>query len=819
MTVQPYTYIEPDGTLRNYLYTAHSAKEEKGISKQYYAKHIVGPISQIEKKLLLYKNVIPNDVFEFLHFITINAFLYHDLGKLDDQAQQVLNKKNNDKMLNHVDAGVAYLIKLAENSDNIPNRNGYLYAAYIVHAHHIGLMDFEEVFSLINGLDLKPKKKIRDEKDLNIYNLGIGTVKNRIDSTLNNIIQKHEHDLKDHYINTPLQCPDISPNATILRMALSILVDADHFDTSTHYHPEISFITRPLRIDERIKKLKTYVNKIYKNSLRKQNNHKRINLRNKLFNICCNIKTDKDFYCFDAPVGSGKTVDTEILALRICKEQNKYGIIHIAPFQNLVSQLASVYRKTLVLPDEKVVIHDIVNEVHSSMEYSDIHYRHLSRLYYTPFTILTAVEALESLTTNRPSRSKKLNHFINKVIILDEFHLVPYHLWPLLFRNLQNLVRNFGCKIIFSSGSFVQFWNIPELFDLDERNSISTFKIYDVAMEHPKIYQQMQKEERNRCKVRYLKDAFQSAKQFSNHLFLKHNEKNQSVLIILDTIANARSVYKHLIDLVGETNVIYLTNSLTPIHRRPILKRVRNKLKHKQKTWYFVATSCIESGIDISFDVGYKELTSSFSVIQAKGRVARHAEKEGIFYVMNFTHKAEEITHNPVHFKARRVAFEEIIKNLNSKKECKFDMNPKKSTYYAQREIQSDSEISKNARFLLENERKKNFSTVKYFSRLIHDFTYDVLVDKELEKKIENGEYIHAARLSKYCFQVSISRFEKMKRLGLVKELSIPNEKDTTVDNEDLDNDREKIYSYTGLYSKKMGFAAEDKIFTKEDCK
>jgi len=70
------------------------------------------------------------------------AWEYHDFGKLDNQCQNILSGKlKNVKMLNHVDAGVAFLCKKYKDTNNAL----FLFSAFLILAHHIGLPNIENI--------------------------------------------------------------------------------------------------------------------------------------------------------------------------------------------------------------------------------------------------------------------------------------------------------------------------------------------------------------------------------------------------------------------------------------------------------------------------------------------------------------------------------------------------------------------------------------------------------------------------------------------------------------------------------------------------
>ena len=127
-------------------YLAHSAKRERGIPEQEYRDHIenvvgnaVGNADRAAEFSAKYGDLLRASVRL--------AAEYHDLGKLDEANQEVL-RTNRGKMLNHVDAGVAHLLRNASGDSK-------LLAAIMVFAHHIGLPVWADESTRGTGLILR----------------------------------------------------------------------------------------------------------------------------------------------------------------------------------------------------------------------------------------------------------------------------------------------------------------------------------------------------------------------------------------------------------------------------------------------------------------------------------------------------------------------------------------------------------------------------------------------------------------------------------------------------------------------------------------
>ncbi|PKM42445.1 MAG: hypothetical protein CVV03_09795 [Firmicutes bacterium HGW-Firmicutes-8] len=98
---------------------AHSAQPKKGLPEQTYQEHVIGVFRRAQtnvKEMLKYGPAALQK--SFLNVVLWSA-CFHDLGKLDEENQEVLcgKRKANHLPINHVDAGVAYLKEIEKKTE------------------------------------------------------------------------------------------------------------------------------------------------------------------------------------------------------------------------------------------------------------------------------------------------------------------------------------------------------------------------------------------------------------------------------------------------------------------------------------------------------------------------------------------------------------------------------------------------------------------------------------------------------------------------------------------------------------------------------
>ena len=175
-------------------FLAHSSRD--GCPPQTYEAHIRGVyakasayVAGVEQYTAKAKDILTE--------IVQKSALMHDLGKLDDENQNVLHSSDRGKRhlpINHVDAGSAAL----KSQDS-------LYAALMVYSHHRGLPDLETE-------SLREEAIFRDEH---------AEVRKRTDETLDELLRRHEMIFRSQAVKETQ--PYDGDQNVLFRMALSCI--------------------------------------------------------------------------------------------------------------------------------------------------------------------------------------------------------------------------------------------------------------------------------------------------------------------------------------------------------------------------------------------------------------------------------------------------------------------------------------------------------------------------------------------------------------------------------------------------------------------
>jgi CRISPR-associated endonuclease/helicase Cas3 len=624
------------------------------------------------------------------------AAIFHDLGKLDEENQKVLVRSATERLpIKHWDASSAHLLSL--------NR---LESAVLAFAHHIGLPNYHEHLS---------------NKDLAFRVTGEFERTNKF---LADFVRQHEGITHD-----PLSSVERTKSGwtgLTRRLALSCLVDADHSDTAEHYGSETSQDVQPLRPSERLAALDQYISSLPKGTPGQTNRNR---LRQEVYLACRNAPTDTPIWACDSPVGTGKTTAIMAHLLQAAADKDLRHAFIVLPYTNIIKQSVNVYRRSLTLRGEQS--EEIVAEHHHLADFSSREFRHLAQLWNAPVTVTTAVQFFETLGSNQTSRLRKLHEIAGSAILIDESHAaMPLWLWPQMWKWLIELTENWGCHIVFASGSLVRFWALDDFVETKAQlPELVRKEVRDQALAF----------EGNRVTYHTHESALTLPELLDFVL-----EKPGPRLIILNTVQSAAVVADEMRGRCGGHAVYHLSTSLCPVHRDAIVKRLLKRLQKKEDCdWTLVATSCVEAGMDFSFRTAFREHCGMVNLIQIGGRVNRSGDY-ATAEVWDFRVLDSLLPPHPA-FQASQEVLEELFRE-NA-------VNLQSSTEAIRREVQRES-IKKPSDKLQDREKKLDYPEVAKLCRIIESDTRMVVIDLEIVQALERWEKVTRSDLVKHSVQI-----------------------------------------------------------------
>ena len=185
-----------------------------------------------------------------------------------------------------------------------------------------------------------------------------------------------------------------------------------------------------------------------------------------------------------------------------------------------------------------------------------------------------------------------------------------------------------NCHWVLASGSLDRFWTIGQIAAAGNR------QVPDLV--HNTLRSALAQYEQKR--IRY---PWNPSSLTSEELAEWVSSFPGPRLLIVNTVQSAAVIAKTMMKLVGRDRVEHLSTALTARDRASTLTRIRQRLDDASNCdWTLVATSCVEAGVDFSFAVGFREMASLSSLLQASGRVNRNGKTKNVFmwsFSLNYT--------------------------------------------------------------------------------------------------------------------------------------------------------------------------------------
>ncbi|WP_035247949.1 CRISPR-associated helicase/endonuclease Cas3 [Desulfogranum mediterraneum] len=758
-------------------YAAHSPPQEfPDLDPHSYAAHVQEMLDYGRAQLdyILGFLAVSEKEKRNLRETYIAAIMLHDMGKLDESNQPVLKGRNGRLMVDHIDAGtaiaqamgnelLAWLIR-GHHAPGLPSRSTEKYFIKYLNKE-VNLEGFKLPLFSLRGLRKQRAEEhlIRTGSELDCHKRHYRCIAHT-DSHLSDYIQRQVQNCgKWPHLKQKLPASSITT-----RLLLSCLVDADHGSAAAYGNNQKTPVFCPgdNRWQQRLDGLKNYIEKKAASGLPEE--RKRNALRQAFFQHCCYKEiTGAELTFCSAPVGLGKTTSVTAYLLRQAVKNNASRLIVVAPFTNIINQTVNTLRSALLLDGENP--EQVVAAHHHKIDFSDEPMRQYNTLWRAPVVVTTAVQFFETLAAADPTRLRKLNAIAGAVIFIDESHAcVPPEFFRITWKWLCELVEKWGCSIVLSSGSMIEFWSDDYLVGKDQLTKLPDLLSDDLR-------DKCQEAETSRITFKQLspaltKNALVEELQSVSHWQGFDGDVFPSCLVILNTVQTAAVVAHALAQEFNELEeslvnrvVLHLSTALAPKDRDVILAEIDRRqgvTEWSNRRWFLIATSCVEAGIDLDFSMAFRERCSVTSLLQVAGRVNRHGRRlRGVVY--DFTLLPEDgITLNPG-FKESAVILQELWQELVAPNTLLTTV----ATKSVKKQFSALRKNYNNSLELYEKELSRNFQDVQDGYRIIKNDTRTVIIDEQIAIALESGVPVKWQDIQNNSVQL---RMRKVANLQLV---------------------------------------------------
>lgn len=501
--------------------------------------------------------------------------LFHDIAKLKNNFQIYIRDTSNDKLDKNHSLLSAYFFLLNSKFDEILTLFGFL-AIVSHHGNVVNLMTLAREANKFfkNQKELEQWDEVASAaKNIKIYS-GLSTKKDEFLDRAEKLRQylvlsqyRHKFTYED-FIN--------------FKNLYSNLIYSDKFE-AIFSMPKQETKDIPIDVLEAgIKNLPP--------------NKKRDAFRNFVLN---NFDENYKLFTLTAPTGYGKT----LTALNFALKFNKPRIIYALPFTSIIDQtydiVAKIYKNSDILVSKAHHKTTICEEnLTKEDRYSKIKF--LMESFSGEINVTTLYQLIFALFGNKNKDNVKFNQLKNSVVIIDEAQAIPYNFRKDFILLCEIISQRLGTIFIFMSATMpvIKSENFKEISNLDyfSKQDRYVIKWLDIGGEDELLEK------------------------------ICETASDKNTLVVVNTIKKAQELFTKLRD---KFSCFCLNGYMYDDHKRATIEAVRcaidkSKVDPLASKILLISTQSIEAGVDLDFDIGFREVSPISSIIQTAGRVNRH---------------------------------------------------------------------------------------------------------------------------------------------------------------------------------------------------
>jgi CRISPR-associated endonuclease/helicase Cas3 len=637
--------------------------DKKTGKKQLLHDHLMNPVEQVVEAIppsVLFSGISHDEVKEMARWV----YLLHDFGKYTDYFQDYLINDviSAEKGHSFISACLTYATLLKNYEINTHQAAIKAFLGFIcVLRHHsslqvIGILD-KEAQSEQKRLE---KQAIQLQKKLPDIFAEAPWEQYFDQQTLHELLRVQKLFENERFWKMSAQLTGKRQHANYWYFPLvylfSLLIDADKTDSGGIEHSCIK-TTEPEKVDSYLQEK----NKGRQSELIDRREKARRTILDTIDNLTDEQVKKQRFFTLTAPTGIGKTLASLQAALKL---QNRIAqlegytprIITAIPFINIIEQTRLDYEA--VFPNSLVVHHRLTDftEQKFTKKQEDISVDKqlmLVEAWEGQAVLTTFVQLFHSLLTGTNRPLKKINKLAGSIVILDEIQSISHEKMPLIGALLQKVAEFFGTRFILMTATqpmlLEQGTKLLHAF-VPKESGVNPAAI-ELLPDYPKYFESLMRTQFVPClekrmdTISFCDFVLKTVNEWqvgNREHVNKEQGKNPSVLIVVNTIQRSIDIFKQLQKMRKEKKFLHrpvlacLSTNLIPKHRRRIISFV-HKCLEKAKPVILVSTQTIEAGVDLDFDIGFRDLAPLSSLIQTAGRINREGRK-GTFYPLYIVH-------------------------------------------------------------------------------------------------------------------------------------------------------------------------------------
>lgn len=423
----------------------------------------------------------------------------------------------------------------------------------------------------------------------------------------------------------------------LINYLFSLLIEADKLDASQtpgyerkNILPETveHYFTSKAGKDSAYNRLRTSVRMEVINSLQEEN------------------ILDYRLFMLTAPTGIGKTLTALDFAVRLrARLPSKPQIIVGLPFINIIEQTLDEYEKVLGSQKIEILGHyqyaDIFGgeRIEADEEVNDRNYsrrRMELETWQSDIVVTSFVQMLQTMVAYKNKVLMKFNHLAGAIVIMDEVQSIRLEQAPFIGAVLQLMARYLGTRFVLMTATK------PLIFELAEQEVLKKvlpeelpLPVKSLLKDPLPVFQQFK-----RTKIVPLFDVSIKATDDFLSVFVEKWTAGKSCLIVCNTVNRSIEVYRLLERYFREQQyghtLFYLSTNVLPAHRLEIIGNIKKEIRQGA---ILVATQVVEAGVDLDFDMGFRDLGPIDSIVQVAGRINRENSDDRAYsplYIVDF---------------------------------------------------------------------------------------------------------------------------------------------------------------------------------------
>ncbi|MER3447653.1 MAG: CRISPR-associated helicase Cas3' [Candidatus Dadabacteria bacterium] len=327
------------------------------------------------------------------------------------------------------------------------------------------------------------------------------------------------------------------------------------------------------------------------------------------------IELNEKIYSINLPTGLGKTLTSLAFALKLRQrvgEEKGYTprIIYSLPFLSIIDQNFSVFEDVLrengIEPISPILLkHHHLTDVNYRWKEGEEDFEFdasniLIEGWNSEIVVTTFIQLFHTLISNKNRSIRKFHRIAGSIVILDEVQAIPHKYWLLMHEVIQVLAEKFNTYFIFVTATE------PLIFKREEVRSL---------VNRDKYFRKL-----NRVTLKPFISDTKTVGEFVDWAIPEVLESDKRFLFIFNTISSAKEFYDLLKSSgLNQEEMTYLSTHVIPKERLRRIAKIRNGKKR-----IAVTTQLVEAGIDIDFEVVYRDFAPLDSINQSAGRCNRN---------------------------------------------------------------------------------------------------------------------------------------------------------------------------------------------------